>query len=311
MSVIRIENLCKTFHSGRKNEVKALDHIHFTIDKGEFVGFIGPNGAGKSTTIKILTGILVPDSGLCEVLNLVPWKNRIQNAKQFGVVFGQKTQLWWDLPLQDSFAILKDMYAIPTAQYQSQLTNLIQLLHLEPLLERPVRQLSLGERMKADLVASLLHQPAILFLDEPTIGLDIPTKLAMRQFLKTINRQLETTILLATHDMNDIEELCPRILFIHHGKILKDSTLERVRKELLDEKRISFEIEPSSVFHPIPETTLVNQSENRIKLSFHPETIAITDLIEKITSQVSVDNLVIESPSIEEIVMKLYQNAAG
>jgi len=310
MPVIRVENLCKTFRSGRKNEVKALDHVHFTIDNGEFVGFIGPNGAGKSTTIKILTGILVPDSGICEVLSLVPWKNRIQNAKQFGVVFGQKTQLWWDLPLQDSFTILKEIYSIPASQYQSQLKTLIRILHLENLLDRPVRQLSLGERMKSDLAASLLHQPSILFLDEPTIGLDIPTKLAMRQFLKEINREFQTTILLATHDMNDIEELCPRILFIHHGIILKDSTLQQVRKELLDEKRISFEIDPSSPFQPIPGTALISRTENRIELSFHPEHITIQDLIEKITHQVSVDNLVIESPSIEEIVMKLYQSAA-
>ena len=275
MPVIRVENLCKTFRSGRKNEVKALDHVHFTIDKGEFVGFIGPNGAGKSTTIKILTGILVPDSGICEVLDLVPWKNRIQNAKQFGVVFGQKTQLWWDLPLLDSFKILKELYSIPVSQYQSQLDILIRILHLENLLDRPVRQLSLGERMKSDLAASLLHQPSILFLDEPTIGLDIPTKLAMRQFLKEINREFQTTILLATHDMNDIEELCPRILFIHHGIILKDSTLQQVRKELLDEKRISFEIDPSSPFQPIPGTTLISRTENRIELSFHPEQITI------------------------------------
>jgi ABC-2 type transport system ATP-binding protein len=309
MPVIRVENLCKTFRSGRKNEVKALDHVHFTIDKGEFVGFIGPNGAGKSTTIKILTGILVPDSGICEVLDLVPWKNRIRNAKQFGVVFGQKTQLWWDLPLLDSFKILKELYSIPVSQYKSQLGTLIRILHLENLLDRPVRQLSLGERMKSDLAASLLHQPSILFLDEPTIGLDIPTKLAMRQFLKEINREFQTTILLATHDMNDIEELCPRILFIHHGIILKDSTLQQVRKELLDEKRISFEIDPSSPFQPIPGTTLISRTENRIELSFHPEEITIPDLIGKITHQVSVDNLVIESPSIEEIVMKLYQSA--
>lgn len=303
------ENLTKTFHAGRKDEIIALDHISFSIEKGEFVGFIGPNGAGKSTTIKVLTGILVPDSGKCEVLGLVPWKNRIKNAKQIGVVFGQKTQLWWDLPLKDSFKILKELYSIPVSKYKIQLDTLIQILHLNGLLDRPVRQLSLGERMKSDLAASLLHQPSILFLDEPTIGLDIPTKLAMRQFLKEINREFKTTILLATHDMNDIEELCPRILFIHHGIILKDSTLLQVRKELLDEKRISFEIDPSSHFQPILGTTLISRTENRIELSFHPEHITITDLIRRITSQVSVDNLVIESPSIEEIVMKLYQSA--
>jgi len=307
--MILAESLSKIFHPGRKGEVKALDQISFKIGKGEFVGFIGPNGAGKSTTINILTGILVPDHGKCEVLGLIPWKNRMKNAKQFGVVFGQKTQLWWDLPLMDSFSVLKDIYSIPTAQYKDQLKTLIRILQLTPLLDRPVRQLSLGERMKSDLAASLIHQPSILFLDEPTIGLDIPTKLAIRQFLKEINRQFQTTILLATHDMNDIEELCPRILFIHQGKILKDSTLVQVRKELLDEKRISFEIDPLSDFQPIPETTLVNRVENRIELSFHPESISIPDLIGRITSQVSIDNLVIDSPSIEEIVMKLYQSA--
>jgi len=306
--MIFAENLSKTFRSGRKGEVRALNQISFTINKGEFVGFIGPNGAGKSTTIKILTGILVPDHGKCEVLGLIPWKNRIKNAKQFGVVFGQKTQLWWDLPLKDSFSVLKAIYSIPTAQYQNQLKTLIRILQLTPFLDRPVRQLSLGERMKSDLAASLLHQPSVLFLDEPTIGLDIPTKLSIRQFLKEINHQFQTTILLATHDMNDIEELCPRILFIHQGKILKDASLVQVKKELLDEKRMSFEIDPLSDFQPIPGTTLINHAENRIELSFHPESISIPDLIGRITSQVSIDNLVIDSPSIEEIVMKLYQS---
>lgn len=218
-----------------KITIHALCGISFSIKQGEFVGFIGPNGAGKSTTLKILTGILVPDSGECSILGKTPWKSRIALANKLGVVFGQKTQLWWDLPVIDSFDLLKDIYRIPSPLYQKNKTEMIDLLQMETFLSTPVRQLSLGQRMRADLAASLLHDPEILFLDEPTIGLDAPTKVGLRKFLQVMNQNRRITILLTTHDTRDIETLCPRVIFINHGNLIRDGSLQDFREELQKE----------------------------------------------------------------------------
>lgn len=209
--------------------VTALEGIGFSIAAGELVGYIGPNGAGKSTSVKVMSGILVPDSGECRILGRVPWKERARHVASIGVVFGQRSQLWWDVPVQDSFSLLKDIYAIPAADYKARMKALCGALEVEPLLKTPVRQLSLGQRMRCELVAALLHRPPILFLDEPTIGLDAVSKLALRAFLKEENRQHGTTMLLTTHDMDDIEALSSRVMVIGHGSLLYDGGMEAIR----------------------------------------------------------------------------------
>ena len=205
--------------------VEALRGISFSLERGELLGFIGPNGAGKSTTIKILSGILEPLSGRCEVDGLTPWRDRIRHVARIGVVFGQRTQLWWDLPVADGFDLLRDIYNVPDAQYRRTRNAMVDLMHLERLLDQPVRQLSLGQRMRCEIAAAMLHQPSILFLDEPTIGLDAPSKLAVREFVKTLNRDRGVTVILTTHDMHDIEALAERVIVIGNGIILADQPL--------------------------------------------------------------------------------------
>lgn len=244
--MIRVEKLCKSYRVAKRNAgmkeairslfrreyetVEALRDVSFTIRDGETVGYIGPNGAGKSSTIKILSGILTPDSGSVTVNGRVPYLDRRAHAKEIGVVFGQRTQLWWDVPVIDSFELLKDIYEIPAAVYRTSLSELTELLDLGELLRSPTRQLSLGQRMRCEIAASLLHRPKILFLDEPTIGLDAVSKLAVRTFLRERNRAHGTTILLTTHDMQDIEALSDRILLIGKGSILMDGTLDDIRR---------------------------------------------------------------------------------
>ena len=242
--MIKMEQVCKSYRIAKRNAgftaackalfrrehevIQALDHVSFTIDDGEMVGYIGPNGAGKSSTIKILSGILTPDAGEVLVDGRVPYKNRIEHVRQIGVVFGQRSQLWWDVPVNDSFMLLKDIYSIPDSEYKHNLDELTELLDLKELLRSPARQLSLGQRMRCEIAASLLHSP--LFLDEPTIGLDAVSKLAVRDFIRKRNASRGTTVILTTHDMQDIEALASRIILIGRGRILLDGTLEDIRK---------------------------------------------------------------------------------
>lgn len=240
--MIEVENLSKSFkiykrEAGFKAALKSMVHreyttvealkdISFTIQDGEMVGYIGPNGAGKSTTIKIMSGILTPDSGTCKVNGHIPWKERMAHVSEIGVVFGQRSQLWWDVPIIDSLELLKEIYKIPDAVYKKNKDDLTELLNLEELLKTPARQLSLGQRMRCEIAASLLHDPKVLFLDEPTIGLDAVSKLAVRDFIKTVNEEKKTTIILTTHDTQDLVALTKRIILIGRGRILLDGSLE-------------------------------------------------------------------------------------
>lgn len=221
---------CKAFFHREYEEIHALSDVSFSIDDGEMVGYIGPNGAGKSSTIKILSGILTPDEGGVFVDGRVPYKNRIEHVRQIGVVFGQRSQLWWDVPVIDSYELLKEIYSISDADYRANLEELTELLNLKELLRSPARQLSLGQRMRCEIAASLLHSPRILFLDEPTIGLDAVSKLAVREFIRKQNKLHGTTVILTTHDMQDIEALTRRIILIGKGRILMDGTLSDIKK---------------------------------------------------------------------------------
>lgn len=231
----------------RYRTVLALQGVSFSLERGELLGFIGPNGAGKSTTIKILSGILRPDGGRVEVDGLTPFEDRIKHVARIGVVFGQRTQLWWDLPVDDGFELLRDIYRVDPVRYRRNHEELVALLRLERLLDQPVRQLSLGQRMRAELAAALLHEPSILFLDEPTIGLDAPSKLAVRDFVKRLNRERGVTVLLTTHDMQDIEALAERVIVIGHGRVLADSTFASLRETVLSHS----DVEEPSIEHVI------------------------------------------------------------
>jgi ABC-2 type transport system ATP-binding protein len=219
----------------RRRRIEALTDVSFSLAHGELLGFIGPNGAGKSTTIKILSGILRPDTGRVEVDGLVPYEDRIRHVAHIGVVFGQRTQLWWDLPVIDGFDLLRDIYRVDRAAYIQTRDELVAMLRLERLLDQPVRQLSLGQRMRAEIAAALLHAPSILFLDEPTIGLDAPSKLAVRGFVKRLNRERGVTVLLTTHDMHDIDALAERVIVIGHGRVLADGTFDSLRDQIVAE----------------------------------------------------------------------------
>ena len=325
MPQIIVDNLVKTFRVSeraaglwgavrglvrrRHRDVHALDGISFTLDAGELVGYIGPNGAGKSTTVKTLAGILVPDSGRCEILGRVPWKERVAHVAEIGVVFGQRTQLWWDLPVLESFELLRDIYRVPHADYRRACDELIALLDLEPLLGVPVRQLSLGQRMRCDLVAALLHAPPILFLDEPTIGLDAISKLAVRDFVKRLNRERGVTVILTTHDMDDIEALCTRVIVIGEGRILSDGTLSELRGRVTRERWLTVDLVHADDTVEDADATVIRREGHRICLAFDPQDVSPAELIRRITSAHAIRDLFVEHPPIEMIVARLYRHS--
>jgi ABC-2 type transport system ATP-binding protein len=287
--------------------VRALDGISFTLEAGELVGYIGPNGAGKSTTIKILGGILVPEAGRCEVLGHVPWKERIQTVRRLGVVFGQRTQLWWDLPVIESFELLRDIYGVPEPEYDRTLEELVSLLELAGLLDVPVRQLSLGQRMRADLAAALIHSPPILFLDEPTIGLDAVSKLAVRDFITRRNRDQGCTVILTTHDMDDIEALCSRVILINEGRILMDGPISDLRTRVPMDRQLIVDLQEGTASVEDPEAVSVRMEGHRAVIRFDPRRTRAADLISRVTSRYAVADLSVEDAPIEEIVARLYK----
>ena len=291
----------------RSRTVNAIDGISFGLKQGELVGYIGPNGAGKSTTVKVLSGILVPDGGRVEVLGRVPWKERIAHVGSIGVVFGQRTQLWWDLPVVESFELLRDIYRVDPADYRRTFDELASLLDLGRLADTPVRQLSLGQRMRCDLAASLIHDPAILFLDEPTIGLDAVSKLAVRDFVRRRNRERGVTVILTTHDMDDIEALCSRVILVHRGRILFDGALEALRARVTNERELVVDLRDGAATVTDPDAIAVRQEGHRARISYDPQRVATPDLIARITARYPVADLVVENPPIEEIVARLYR----
>lgn len=330
--LIELRELSKHFRSFQRREglwgsiqnlfvrdyrtVAAVDRVSFTVDRGEMVGYIGPNGAGKSTTIKMISGILVPTSGEIRVNGFVPYKQRRQYVKTIGVVFGQRTQLWWDIAVVESFKLLKRIYDVPQRLFEERMARFNELLGINDYLHTPVRKLSLGERMRCDLAAAMLHNPPLLFLDEPTIGLDVVAKDHIRKLLRTINREFNTTVLLTTHDLDDIEELCKRIMIIDHGRVLYDGLLEELKHRLLRTKQVKFVLKDTSQAACISafgrdgcEIEQVDQLTHRIK--FDRTMIATADLIRQILAAVEVRDLLIEDESIEEIVKRIYAGQAS
>jgi len=287
----------------------ALDGISFQLERGELLGYIGPNGAGKSTTVKILSGIMLPDSGTVEVFGRVPWRHRRETVRQLGVVFGQRSQLWWDLPVIESFDLLRDIYSIPADQYRRNRDELVDLLGLGPLLDTPVRLLSLGQRMSCELAAALLHSPPVLFLDEPTIGLDAVHKLAVRRFITEMNERRGVTVILTTHDMDDIEALCRRVIVIDRGGIFLDGTLDHLRQRVSNERWLKLDLAENglAVVDELAET--VRQDGRRVWLKFDPGRVSPSELIARISSRYPVLDLYVENPPIDEVIAKLYREA--
>ncbi len=292
----------------RHRDVVALQDVSFDIEPGELVGYIGPNGAGKSTTVKILSGILVPDAGTCTVDGLVPWQDRVAHVGRIGVVFGQRTQLWWDLPAIESFDLLRHIYRTPEAAHRRTRDELIEQLQLQDFLDTPVRQLSLGQRMRCDVAAALLHNPAILFLDEPTIGLDAVSKLAVRDFIRQRNRDRGITVILTTHDMDDIEALCTRVLVIGDGTILSQGSVQDLRRLVSTERHLIIDLEGDAAPQvQDPEAEVIAVEGHRVQLRFDPERTPAAQLIGRITSRCPVRDLFVENPPIEELVAALYR----
>ncbi|MDF2801800.1 MAG: ABC-type uncharacterized transport system, ATPase component [Anaerocolumna sp.] len=331
--MIEVTNLKKSFMVARRNagfgqavkslfhkkyeEVKALDDISFTIKDGEMVGYIGPNGAGKSSTIKVLSGILNPDDGKCVINGRVPWKDRIDHVKEIGVVFGQRSQLWWDVPVIDSFELLRDIYKVPQNKYKSNLDELVTLLNLEEIIRTPARQLSLGQRMRCEIAASLLHNPQILFLDEPTIGLDAVSKIAVRNFILQMNENHKTTVILTTHDMQDIETLTKRIVLIGKGKILLDGSIEEMKKQFGNSKQIVLDyggerLKLSDGMRLI--SNVISKDETKeTKFTGHAiievDTVHldVSKAIGLLSEQVEVKDISVTGAKIDDVVVNLYK----
>jgi ABC-2 type transport system ATP-binding protein len=301
----------KGFARPRYRTVESLGGVSFALERGELVGYIGPNGAGKSTTVKVLAGILVPDSGRCEVMGRVPWRERIAHVRRIGVVFGQRTQLWWDLPVVESFDLLRDIYSVPAATHAAAKDELVAMLDLAPLLDVPVRQLSLGQRMRCELAASLLHAPDILFLDEPTIGLDAVSKLAVRGFVQKLNRERGVTVILTTHDMDDIETLCSRVLVIAGGRVLSDGSLSDLRARSAAERWLIVDLTDATADVSDPAAEAIRREGDRVTLRFDPARVSTAELIGRVTARYPVRDLFVQNPPIEEIIARVYGEAAA
>ena len=291
----------------RREEVVAVAGIDLRIERGAMVGYIGPNGAGKSTTVKMLTGILVPSAGEVRVDGLEPSRQRTVLASRIGVVFGQRSQLWWDLPLRDSFDLLRHVYRVPAERHAANLRRFSEGLELAPLLDVPVRQLSLGQRMRGELTAALLHDPSILLLDEPTIGLDVVSKEVVREFLVAVNRDQGTTVLLTTHDLTDVQRLCERLVIIDHGRLIEDGTVAGITERYGTERTLVVDL-----VEPQPPLVVEGAEVTRVDgprqwLRFRKADVSASALLARVTAQAEVRDLSVEEPDIEQIVKAIYR----
>lgn len=323
MSQIKLNGICKTFKIYKRPEgkfgvlrgafvrtpvtVNALENISFNIDEGELVGYIGPNGAGKSTTVKIMSGILTPEKGSCSIIGRVPWKDRVAHVSRIGVVFGQRSQLWWDVPVNDSFDLLKDIYSIPGQEYCKRFSDLVEVLDISNFLKTPVRQLSLGQRMRCEVAAALLHSPRILFLDEPTIGLDAVSKLALREFLRNENRRNGVTMILTTHDMDDIESLCSRVMVIGRGKLLYDGKLEMLKEQYSPLRCIKAVLSRNIGIQHIDGSESIDVEGNSWTIMFDPAKINAHTMVERMASKLPLKDIMIQEQDIDEIIASMYK----
>lgn len=330
--MIHIENLTKEFKKnikepGLKGSIKSLfnpkteivtavDGISFDVPKGEILGFIGPNGAGKSTVIKMLTGILTPTKGLCEINGQIPYKNRKKYVKEIGVVFGQRTQLWWDLALRETYAVLKEIYEVPDKEYNERMEFLNDVLDLETFITSPVRTLSLGQRMRADIAASMLHNPKVLFLDEPTIGLDVVVKDNIRKAIQKINAEEGTTVILTTHDLSDIELLCNRIVMIDKGKLVYDGQINNLKHKYGQMRELCFEmtdiaslqnLDYGNEFSLYDDDLSIENDGIQVKVRFNSQKASVQDILKYTLSTIDVRDINVKDADIEEIIRRLYK----
>jgi len=322
--MISFENISKTFKVAKRKPglksalksfvkreytyIEALKNVSFSIEQGEIIGYIGPNGAGKSTTIKILSGILVPTSGECKILGKIPWKNRIEHVKNIGVVFGQRSQLMWDIPVIDSLELLRDIYRVNITDYKKKFDELVEIFNLSDFINTPVRQLSLGQRMRCEIAASLIHNPQILFLDEPTIGLDAVSKVAVRDFIKRINKENNVTVVLTTHDMGDIEALTDRVMLIGKGQILYNGSFTQMKNKYNGVSILTVDYDLSKDV-PRQENVEVLSCENgRAVLSVDTAKISVSQVISYLSQNITVHNIGVQSRPIEEIIADVYED---
>lgn len=324
MSFINVNHISKTFkvakrQSGLKASLKsffkrnyiyieAVKDVSFEIEKGEIIGYIGPNGAGKSTTIKMLSGILTPDKGTININGLSPSKDRIKYVSNIGVVFGQRSQLWWDIPALDTFDLLKDIYKLDESEFNKTKEQLIELLDLKNIVNIPVRQLSLGQRMRCEIAASLIHKPSILFLDEPTIGLDAESKINVRNFIKKINKEMNTTIILTTHDMSDIEALTKRIILIGKGRILYDGNIKKLKEKYDNTKEI--QIITKNKLNKLNKKGIIKQTKKDYGYNFILDTniLSISNFLKYLSNLIDIKDIEIENENIDNIILKLYKD---
>ncbi len=317
MSYITVDHLCKTFVIRKKREkgrllrekttVQALKDVSFEVERGELIGYIGPNGAGKSTTVKILSGILTPDGGSVSIGGLTPWLQRKQHVQRIGVVFGQRTQLWWDVPLMDSYSLLKDIYRIPEEDWRRRLDELTGKLDLGDLLRTPLRQLSLGQKMRAEICGSLLHRPGLLFLDEPTIGLDAVSKLALRDFLKEENRAHGTTVLLTTHDMEDVAALCPRVMVLGRGSKLFDGRLADLLARYDTRRTITVRFDAEDVLPELPASCDVRKNGDEYQILYDPKAVPTAAILNLLQNAGGIRDLTAQSRQIDHLIAAMYQ----